>query len=352
VPAVPGIDLDRLTPWLAAHIPDLPPGPPEVRLIAGGRSNLTYLIVHNGQSMVLRRPPLGHVLATAHDMRREYTVLTALYPTEVPVPRTLAYCDDPDVTGAPFYVMDHVDGTVYRTARDLADADGKALGEALADTLAHLHLVDPEAVGLADFGHPEGFLDRQLRRWRKQLAASYTRPLPGADELAERLAGTIPAQRKGTIVHGDFRLDNVIVRGRPGAAAADAGRGEHGPSHSAAVAAVLDWEMSTLGDPLTDLGITCVYWDGLGDVSDAFPPSPGRLAGWPSRADLVDRYARATGTDVDRLDWYVAFAYFKLAVILEGIWCRYTQGLTVGEGFDQIGAGVPELISRGLMEGS
>jgi aminoglycoside phosphotransferase (APT) family kinase protein len=371
----PGVDLDRLTPWLAEHIPagqipaehipagQIPAehipagrvpagvgdGPPEVRLIAGGRSNLTYLIVHNGQSMVLRRPPLGHVLATAHDMRREYTVLTALYPTEVPVPRTLAYCDDPDVIGAPFYVMDHVDGTVYRTARDLVDADGKVLGEALADTLAHLHLVEPESVGLADFGRPEGFLDRQLRRWRKQLAASYTRPLPGADELAERLAGTIPAQRTGAIVHGDFRLDNVIVRDdRPSAAAAaaDLWRGEHGPGHR--IVAVLDWEMSTLGDPLTDLGITCVYWDGLGQVSDAFPPSPGSLPGWPGRADLVDRYARATGTDVDRLDWYVAFAYFKLAVILEGIWCRYTQGLTVGEGFDQIGAGVPELISRGL----
>jgi aminoglycoside phosphotransferase (APT) family kinase protein len=279
--------------------------------------------------MVLRRPPLGHVLATAHDMRREYRVLRALHPTGFPVPQTLAYCDDPDVIGAPFYVMEYVDGTLYRTGADLAKAD-PSLGYALADTLSRLHEVEPEEVGLGDFGRPEGFLERQLRRWRKQLEASYSRPLPGADELFERLEKTLPAQQKSAIVHGDFRLDNVIVR------------------HNTIVA-VLDWEMSTLGDPLTDLGITCVYWDGVGGYGDTLPPSPGTLPGWPSREDLVNRYAR--GQKIDRLEWYVAFAYYKLAVILEGIWYRYGQGLTVGEGFDQIGAGVPELIARGLREG-
>jgi aminoglycoside phosphotransferase (APT) family kinase protein len=335
VPVPPGVDLDRLTAWLAANVPSAA-GPVEVSLIAGGRSNLTYRLtgsVHSGQSMVLRRPPLGHVLATAHDMRREYTVMTALYPTAVPVPRTLALCDDPTVIGAPFYVMEYVDGAIYRAAADLTGAD-PAIGTALADTLAALHTVDPHAVGLGEFGRPEGFLERQLRRWRKQLEASYTRPLDGMEELIARLEKSLPGQGKPAIVHGDFRLDNVVVRaGRP-----------------AEIAAVLDWEMSTLGDPLTDLGITCVYWDGVGGFTDGFPPSPGTLPGWPSRAELVDRYARATGRDVDRLDWYVAFGYFKLAVILEGIWCRYTQGLTVGEGFDRIGAGVPVLVARGLAE--
>lgn len=330
MPVPPGVDLDRLTAWLAANVPS-GAGPVEVTLIAGGRSNLTYrLSTVDGPEMVLRRPPLGHVLATAHDMRREYTVLTALYPTAVPVPRTLAYCDDPGVIGAPFYVMAYVDGAVYRTTADLAGAD-PAIGGQLADTLAALHTVDPDAVGLADFGRPDGFLERQLRRWRKQLDASYTRPLDGMAELITRLEKTVPAQGNPTIVHGDFRLDNVVVQD---------GR----------VAAVLDWEMSTIGDPLTDLGITCVYWDGVGGFGDAFPPSPGTLPGWPSRAELVERYARATRRTVDRLDWYVAFGFFKLAVILEGIWCRYTQGLTVGEGFDRIGAGVPLLIARGLAE--
>src|SRR6266511_2339557 len=255
-------------------------------------------------------------------------------PTPVPVPRTLAYCDGPDVIGAPFYLMEKVPGVIYRDGpalRALDSAAGRALGHALADTLADLHVVDPAAVGLAEFGRPEGFLERQVRRWRKQLAASYTRPLPGAEELAERLAGTEPVSGRAAVVHGDFRLDNVLVD----------------PSGEGRIAAVLDWEMATLGDPLTDLGITCVYWDGLADLNDSTPPSPGSLPGWPSRDELVDRYATRSGTAVGALDWYVAFAYFKLAVILEGIYCRHTQGLTVGEGFDDIGAAVPELFARG-----
>jgi aminoglycoside phosphotransferase (APT) family kinase protein len=327
VAAPPGVDVAGLAAWLATTPEEL-----AVTVLSGGRSNLTYQVVHSGRTMVLRRPPLGHVLATAHDMAREYRVISALAGTPVPVPRALAYCADPAVIGAPFYLMAKVDGEIYRTGaqlRRLAPADGHALAAALASTLAALHTVDPHAVGLADFGRPEGFLHRQIGRWRKQLAASYTRPLPGAEELADRLAGTEPTSPPGTIVHGDYRLDNVLVAG-------------------ARITAVLDWEMSTLGDPLTDLGMTCVYWDGLGGFGDAIPPAPGTLPGWPSRAQLVERYARHSAVAVDTLDWYVAFAYFKLAVILEGIYCRHAQGLTVGEGFDHIGAAVPELIARGL----
>jgi aminoglycoside phosphotransferase (APT) family kinase protein len=332
--APPGIDLAGLTGWLATTFPDQPAGPPGVRVIAGGRSNLTYDLVHNGRSMVLRRPPLGHVLATAHDMQREHTVLTALAPTPVPVPETLAYCADATVIGAPFYLMEKVDGTVYRDRAALETLDaaaGQALGHALADTLAALHAVDPVAVGLGEFGRPEGFLGRQVRRWRKQLAASYTRPLPGAEELAERLASSEPVSGPPTVVHGDYRLDNVLVD----------------PASPGRIAAVLDWEMSTLGDPLTDLGMTCVYWDGLDGFGRSVPPSPGSLPGWPSRLELVERYARSGAAVSDSLDWYVAFGYFKLAVILEGIYCRHAQGLTVGEGFDHIGAAVPELVARG-----
>jgi aminoglycoside phosphotransferase (APT) family kinase protein len=329
----PGVDIARLTGWLAERFPELPPGPPRVRVIAGGRSNLTYEVVHNGQSMVLRRPPLGHVLATAHDMHREYTVLTALAPTPVPVPRTLAYCADPEVIGAPFYLMEKVDGVVYRDGaalRTLDAASGSALATGLADTLAALHSVDPAAVGLAEFGRPEGFLARQVRRWSKQLAASYTRPLPGAEDLATRLADTQPESTRAAVVHGDFRLDNTLV-----------------DPATVQIKAVLDWEMATLGDPLTDLGLTCVYWDGLTDLGGSTPPSPGALPGWPGRDALVDRYAARGGAPAGALDWYVAFAYFKLAVILEGIYCRHVQGLTVGAGFDDIGAAVPELFTRG-----
>jgi aminoglycoside phosphotransferase (APT) family kinase protein len=334
--APPGVDLPGLTAWLAREFPG-EPAPTGVEVLSGGRSNLTYQLVHSGRTLVLRRPPLGHVLATAHDMAREYRVISALAPTPVPVPAAVAYCADPDVIGAPFYLMTKVEGAIYRSARQLQGldpADGDALATALATTLAALHALDPASVGLADFGRPDGFLERQIRRWSKQLAASYTRELPGAEELAEHLARTLPASPPATIVHGDYRLDNVIV------APPDGGGGGR-------IAAVLDWEMSTLGDPLTDLGMTCVYWDGLSGFGRSVPPSPGTLPGWPDRTELVERYAAAGGSTVEQLDWYVAFAYFKLAVILEGIYCRHVQGLTVGEGFDHIGAGVPELFARG-----
>ena len=338
-----GVDLPGLTAWLATELPG-GSQPVQVSLISGGRSNLTYEIVHNGRSMVLRRPPLGHVLATAHDMRREYRVISALAPTPVPVPEALAYCADPAVIGASFYLMSKVDGEIYRTGRQLralGPADGDALATALAATLADLHGVDPASVGLADFGRPEGFLSRQIRRWRTQLEASNTRPLPGAEELAQRLADRQPESPPGTIVHGDYRLDNMLVT-----------PAEETPPGAGRIAAVLDWEMSTLGDPLTALGMTCVYWDGLGGFGDAVPPSPGSLPGWPDRDQLVERYARHGAVPVDRLDWYIAFAYYKLAVILEGINARYLMGKTVGEGFDEIGVGVAALADAALAKAS
>ncbi|MCX9193230.1 acyl-CoA dehydrogenase [Carbonactinospora thermoautotrophica] len=331
--AVPGVDLAKLAPWFAEHVPGAGDGPLQVRRLSGGRSNLTYEVSDGARTWVLRRPPLGHVLATAHDMAREYRVISALAGTCVPVPRPLALCADESVIGAPFYVMEKVDGVVYRSP-DLLDQLGTAgahqVGHALADVLAALHNVDPAAVGLADFGRPEGFLQRQLSRWDRQLAASRTRDVPGIDDLARRLASTLPASPRAALLHGDYRLDNVIVH------TADPGR----------INAVLDWEMSTLGDPLADLGMFCMYWDGFAGLSGAVL-SPGGHPGFPSRADLVERYAARSGVGVDRLDWYIAFAFYKIAVILEGIYCRYVQGLTVGDGFDRIGDVVPALVERG-----
>ncbi|MFF9127588.1 phosphotransferase family protein [Streptomyces sp. NPDC014889] len=328
----PGLDLDRLRGLLDRERPGLVRGPLTGRLIEGGRSNLTYAVSDGTSRWVVRRPPLGHVLATAHDMGREHRVISALHPTDVPVPRPVLLCEDEDVLGAPFYVMEFVEGTPYRTARQLVPlGEERTRGAVLSlvDTLVELHAVDPAEVGLAGFGRPEGFLDRQLRRWGKQLAASRDRELAGVDELHAALGRALPASPAPAVVHGDYRLDNVLL----------------GPDDR--ITAVLDWEMSTLGDPLTDLGLLAMYSTPLG-----MPASPvsttAEAPGHPSAAELVERYAERSGRDVSAVSWYTAFAWFKLAVILEGIHYRYTLGQTVGRGFDRIGDLVPVFIDHGL----
>ncbi|GAA3728883.1 phosphotransferase family protein [Salinactinospora qingdaonensis] len=332
MPNPPGLDLFRLREYLDTHRPGLVRGELTGEVIAGGRSNLTYDVTDGHGRWVVRRPPLGHVLPTAHDMGREYRVSTALADTPVPVPPTVVLCEDTDVIGAPFYVMEYVAGTPYRDAAELAALGPdrtRAIAFCLIDTLVDLHAVDPTAVGLADFGRPQGFLERQVRRWNKQLAASRSRDLPGADELHDRLATALPTSPDPAIVHGDYRLDNVLV----------------GPDQR--ITAVLDWEMSTLGDPLTDLALIVAY------TNRQLPPgivasTSGDAPGYPGVDELVARYAQRSGRDVSNLDWYVGLAYFKLAVILEGIHYRYTQGQTVGENFDRIGEAVPPLIASGL----
>ncbi|MFI1925305.1 MULTISPECIES: phosphotransferase family protein [unclassified Streptomyces] len=331
----PGLDLDRLRALLERERPGLVDGPLTGRLIEGGRSNLTYAVSDGTAKWVVRRPPLGHVLATAHDMRREHRVISALHPTSVPVPRPVLLCEDPDneaAPGAPFYVMEFVEGTPYRTADELAPLGERRTRDAilsLADTLVELHAVDPAAVGLADFGRPEGFLDRQLRRWGKQLDASRSRDLPGIDELHATLGRGLPHSPAPAVVHGDYRLDNVLI------------------GTDDTIRAILDWEMSTLGDPLTDLGLLVMY-----SVPLELPNSPisttASAPGHPSPAELIERYATRSGRDVSAVSWYTAFAWFKLAVILEGIHYRYTLGQTVGRGFDRIGELVPVFIEHGL----
>lgn len=327
-----GLDLDKLAAWLpTAGIH--PEGSLAGELIAGGKSNLTYVVTDGTQEWIVRRPPLGHVLATAHDMGREYRVMSALQGTNVPVPVTYAMCTDPDVIGANFYVMQRCAGTPYRRKEELialGEDRARVISERLIDTMVALHLVDPGAVGLSDFGKAEGFLARQVERWHKQLAASYNRDLPLADALYEQLRATVPSESATGIVHGDFRLDNVLIDG------------------SDQPTAVLDWEMATLGDPLTDLALMLVYHrlgealggDAVTDVSLA----PGFLC----EADIVTRYATGTGRDLSGFGFYIGLAVYKLAAILEGIHFRYLQGQTVGPGFDRIGEGITPLLEAGL----
>ncbi|WP_433348627.1 phosphotransferase family protein [Micromonospora sp. CA-111912] len=363
-----GLDLDRLTAYLGARRPELAAAPLRAHLIAGGKSNLTYLLRSGGHEVVLRRPPLGHVLATAHDMAREHRIISALAPTAVPVPEALLFCPDTDVIGAPFYLMEKVDGEVFRSRSQtdpLTDGQRRDLATAMMDTLAALHTVEPAAVGLADFGRPEGFLGRQVRRWAGQLDQSRSRPLPGVDELRDALAGSVPeGANAGRIVHGDYRLDNLLATVGTGAnAPAPAASGAATGTDSAeeahgtlgapvSVRAVLDWEMATLGDPLADLGLLLTYWTVLGD-SDAAVDNPvadglGPRAGFPSGAELIDRYAGRSDVDVGPLHWHVALGCFKLAVICEGIHYRHTLGQTLGGGFDRIGELVAPLVEHGL----
>jgi aminoglycoside phosphotransferase (APT) family kinase protein len=327
----PGLDLGRLRAHLDARRPGLVAGELTADVVEGGRSNLTYVVGDGRSRWVVRRPPLGHVLPTAHDMGREFRVISGLRDTAVPVPEALLLCEDADVVGAQFYVMSFVDGTPYRTADELARLGPertRAIADALVDTLVDLHAVDPATAGLGDFGRPEGFLERQLRRWKKQLDASRSRDLPGIEELHDRLAAAVPASGTPSIIHGDYRLDNVLV---------DAGD---------EISAVLDWEMSTLGDPLTDLALLVAYAE-RDKVSLPFVSNASSAPGYPRTDEVVARYAERSGRDVSQLNWYVSFAFFKLAVILEGIYYRYTKGQTVGAGFEGVGAGVAPLISHG-----
>ncbi|MDR7274678.1 phosphotransferase family protein [Catenuloplanes atrovinosus] len=331
----PGLDLEALRKYLDRVLPGLVTGPLDGALIAGGRSNLTYTVTDGATTWVVRRPPLGHVLATAHDMGREHRVMAALRGTAVPVPAMLHLCSDPAVLGAPFYLMEHVRGAVLRDPESLAALGPdrvRALAFRLADTLADLHAVDAAAAGLADFGRPEGFNARQVARWKRQLDGSRSRELPGVDALHERLAATAPEVSAASIVHGDFRLDNTLI---------DTDGGDR-------IAAVLDWEMSTLGDPLADLGLLAVYLDTPMPAARGSHDPVTTVPGHPTTEELIHRYAARAGRSVDGLAWYTAMSAFKLAVILEGVHYRYTQGKTVGAGFDTIGARVLPLVDRGL----
>jgi aminoglycoside phosphotransferase (APT) family kinase protein len=321
-----GADAEIVGPMLAEILYDPRWMSCDVALISGGKSNLTYRVACDAGEVILRRPPLGHILPTAHDMGREYRVMTALANTAVPVPRTFHLGDAESPLGAPFYLMERVVGHICRNSLPPGYAespeDRRRLGEALVDALGDLHAVEPGAVGLAEFGRPAGFMERQLRRWAKQWDASKTADLPALDSLRDDLVAALPDQRASAIVHGDFRLDNTILH----------------PTEAGTIVAVLDWEMSTLGDPLADLGAMLAYWTEAGDPEvlrrARIVPPVTAADGFPSRAEVVERYAERTGIDPSDVGWYQAFAYFKLAVVCQGIAARAAGGAMVGSGFE------------------
>ncbi|MDQ2795798.1 MAG: phosphotransferase family protein [Actinomycetota bacterium] len=333
VTELPGVDLAALTSWLDTTKPGLRAGELSGSVIAGGKSNLTYRITDGTSTWALRRPPLAHVLPTAHDMVREWRVISALQGTSVPVADAIALCEAKDVLGAQFYLMGFVDGVVFDQAGVLDRISPEIATrscELLMDTLVDLHEVDPAAVGLADFGRPEGFLARQVRRWTQQWQASQTQPREELARTVERLNARMPEQSAPSIVHGDYRLTNVMFA--PG---------------FDRIAAVVDWEMATLGDPLTDVGLLVVYQD-LAAESDSVMPLMRPQDGFLTTEQMVQRYAQRSPRDLSHLDWYTAFGYFKLAVVSEGIHNRYLAGKTVGEGFGHFGDSVPRLLTNAL----
>jgi aminoglycoside phosphotransferase (APT) family kinase protein len=333
VAELPGLDLDALTAWLDADSPGLRQGNLAGEVIAGGKSNLTYRVTDGRSTWALRRPPLAHVLPTAHDMVREFTVISALASTAVPVARPVTLCADPEVLGAPFYLMDFVDGVVLDRPDIIGAVDAptaRRVCEQLMDTLVTLHAVDPESVHLNDFGRPEGFLARQVRRWYGQWQASQTEPRSALDAVVARLNDTLPPQSEPGIVHGDYRLTNVMFR-----------------PDLEGIAAVVDWEMATLGDPLTDVGLLVVYQT-LSAGDDFVMPRMSPDDGFLTPEQMVGRYAAGSQRDLAHLAWYVAFGYFKLAVVAEGIHHRFLKGKTVGAGFDHFGAAVPMLLDAAL----
>ena len=298
--------------WLTSQIPGAT-APFEYTQIAGGHSNLTFKVDDaKGHKYVLRRPPLGHRLASAHDMTREYKIIAGLSSSAVPVAPALVLCTDEAVNELPFYVMSFVDGHVIRDKASaetlLGPAGCQRASESIVDTMAAIHAVDLDAAGLSDLGRHEGYIARQLKRWHGNIVEQRTRELPLVDSVFEELSRRIPDQGKATLVHGDYRLDNCMVDAQGN------------------VIAVLDWEICTLGDPMADLGLLMVYWTGPTDTASAWSNPVNTAEGFHNRKDLAQRYAHVSGRDISQLDFYVAFAYWKLACILEGVYARYLGG--------------------------
>ncbi|HVR29875.1 MAG TPA: phosphotransferase family protein [Thermoanaerobaculia bacterium] len=314
-PTVRGIDAPRVTAWIEAHVAGSRP-PFRFELIPAGHSNMTFTVTdERGERYVLRRPPLGAVLATAHDMGREFKIISALGPTAVPVPPALGLCTDESVNGAPFYLMGFVDGHVLvetaHSEQHFSPAERRRVSESLIQVLADLHAVDPDAVGLGDLGRKEAYLARQIKRWRKQWESSKTRELEAMEVVAAALERHMPEQIGATVVHGDFRLGNCIA------------------GYDARIAAVLDWELCTLGDPLADVGYILNDWVEPGEApfGSLTRPGPSAAAGFLRRDQMLASYERLSGRTVHNVDYYRAFQYWRLAAIAEGVLARFLKGV-------------------------
>lgn len=310
------LPLDRLSAWFGETV--------AVEQFPGGHSNLTYLLRAASGEYVLRRAPLGPVPPKAHDMAREFGILRALHPVFPYAPRVVRLCEDSGVIGAVFYVMERRVGTIFRNPLDVPDAAAaRRISEAFVDCLVDLHAIDLQTSGLIAIGKPDGFLDRQVGGWTERWMRAETPDRPDASRVIDYLKTTIPVSRDASVVHNDYKLDNVMLT-----------------PDLARVAAVLDWEMTTVGDPLADLGLTLCYWT-IGSAYDA-----PRGEGWFTREELIERYAAKTGRDVSRVRWYEALGVFKLAVILQQIYVRYVRGQTSDERFRDFGPRVRFLVER------
>lgn len=316
---IEGIDEGKVVPWIRERVPVLE-GNVSFSLIAGGHSNLTYKCEDEvGNHYVLRRPPLGHVLESAHDMGREHKIIYALQDSDIPVPKAYGLCQDKDINGADFYIMDFVDGLVLNDSivgAKVAESDRRGVGLHVADILYKLHTVDMDAVGLGDLGRKEAYLTRQLKRWTRQWDASKTHEIPEMEESCRILTETMPEQIGATIVHGDYRLGNMIVKGDR-------------------VEAILDWELCTLGDPLADVGYLLNNWVSPGEIEleGEGDQSPTAVGGYLSREEFCQIYETNTGRDLSGINYYRAFSHWRLAAIGQGVYKRYLVG-AMGEDRD------------------
>jgi len=324
------LDLAKLGPFLRSHFP-AEAGTLAVRQFPSGHSNLTYSLQLGAREFVLRRPPFGSKVKTAHDMGREFRVLSKLHPAYSPAPEVLLYCDDDSILGAPFYVMDPIRGIILRrdlpTGLEFPSKVARRLSESFLDNLALLHGLDYAAIGLADLGKPQGYLERQVRGWTERYYGSKPHDYPEVEKISAWMARHIPSTSKAALIHNDYKYDNVVLD----------------PNDLTKIVGVLDWEMCTIGDPLSDLGSALAYWVGAQDPEDLqkIRWGPTTVPGSMTRAQLLHRYAQATGRDVSGMDFYLTFARFKIAVIIQQIYYRYHMGLTKDERF----ASMPEIVA-------
>ena len=324
------LDLAKLEPFLRSHFPD-ESGSLVVRQYPSGHSNLTYSVQLGSREMVLRRPPFGSKVKTAHDMSREFRVLSKLHAHYPPAPQVLLFCDDLSVLGAPFYLMEPIHGVILRSdvpaGLDFSPEVARRVSESFLDNLALLHGLDYNQIGLADLGKPQGYLERQVRGWIERYHGSKTHDIPEAETISNWIQQHMPASSAAALIHNDYKYDNVVLD----------------PSDLTRIIGVLDWEMCTIGDPLADLGSALAYWIDSNDPAEILETrwGPTTYPGSLTRAQLVQRYAEKTGRDISDVAFYLVFARFKIVVIVQQIYYRYHQGLTHDERF----ATMPKRIS-------